>query len=516
MPEQKSQEGMFRSLLFQFLDKLEQRDAIEQELSQPTKKFWILIDGLDEFEGKHATIAAFLSRLERLANVKVLVSSRPLPLFACQSILEGLEEYDTLPELMNRVTQFPPELGDFFRQIIYGIDPRKRDQSARFLRLVFESQTSSSLNTIPTLGLAIVDEQGLRADFMGQSVTGLSNAERVLRCKTLEGRLRSRCFGLVEIQVDSGINLATPLEPITAAGGTIVNSRVMSLHRSLYEYLCTEGIWERDTLRVDNACGMFEPNAILASLWTQLAGLEITLWFYAALSADCYDNAVIHNVCASAANCPPEILATNLARLQGLFTRDKGFLRIWNCAPSRRPRKPERWKGCENLSSGLAIAAEFGMVSLVQLALEDPDEIRFKLRQPEAENGHDPNEDFEGNFDGKGGTITTPWIRWLSVIRDEGRTFPGWNSTHYETDFYAELAHRRAAFTKLFVDAGAELGTHGTHMQKLVDKKLPMLGRGLMTQHITHVIAKSQAGPGTLESLLSPVNRARSSSSAKP
>lgn len=213
MSEQKSQEGMLRSLLFQFLDN--QRDSIEQvlpamwkeaiitedkdhDLAMPSisemqtsilrllgtvsadKRFWIMIDGLDEFEGKHATIAAFLPRLERLANVKVLVSSRPLPIFvsafdhapkmylqdltysdivtyindtvwhhpymiqlsrteprkimkigevlvskasgvflwvalACQSILEGLEEYDSLPELMNRVTQFPPELSDFFR-----------------------------------------------------------------------------------------------------------------------------------------------------------------------------------------------------------------------------------------------------------------------------------------------------------------------------------------------------------------------------------------------------------------
>lgn len=362
---------------------------------------------------------------------------------------------------------------------------------------------------------------------MGPNVTGLSNAERVLRCKTLEGRLRSQCCGLVEIQVDSGINLATPLEPITAAGATIVNSRVVFLHRSLYEYLCTEEIWERDTLRVDNACGMFEPHAILASLWTQLAGLEITLWSYAALSANCYDNAVVHNICASSANCPPEILATNLARLQGLFTGDKGFLRIWNCAPCRRPHKPEHWKGCENLSAGLAIAAEFGMVSLVQLALEDPDEIRLKLRQPEAgqvldcsrhgtrsaifpllyyatcqpflcclyrmtregdrtkletvistgvvkyllENGHDPNEGFEGFFDARDGAFTTPWLRWLSFIRGDGRTFAGWNSTYFETDF-AELAHQRAVLTKLLVDAGAELGAPRTYMQEMVDESV--------------------------------------------
>lgn len=571
------------------------------------KKFWILIDGLDEFEGKFATITAFLSRLERLPNVKILVSSRPLPVFvsafdhapkmrlqdlthedietyindtiwnhlnmarlshldpreiikisealvskasgvflwvvlACQSILEGLEEYDTFPELMNRVTKFPPELSDFFGQIIDGIDPRKRDKSARFLRLIFESSNS---DPIPTLGLAIVDEQGLRADSIGPNVAGLGNAERILRCKTLEGRLRSRCSGLVEIQEDSDINLASPLEPITAEGATIVNSRVVFLHRSLHEYLCTEGMWERDALCVDNDCGSFEPHAILASLWTQLAGLESALWSYAALSSDSYENALAHNIYASANNCPPKILATNLARLRRLFTGDENFSRLWTCGPLRLPHEPQRWNGSEDLSAILAIAAEFGMASLVKLALEDPDEIRLKLIQQEAgqvldlsrqgtrstifpllyyatcrpflsllddilrvveidklmletiisteavkyllDNGHDPNEGFEGRFDDNDGTITTPWIRWLVFIRDKCQTLAAdWNSKYIQTDFYAELAHQRAAITELFVDAGAELGGPGTYMQEFVD--------GSVSRFITNMARGMQSG----------------------
>lgn len=38
----------------------------------------------------------------------------------------------------------------------------------------------------------------------------------------------------------------------------------------------------------------------------------------------------------------------------------------------------------------------------------------------------------------------------------------------------------------------------------------------MLTHRELHVIAKRQAGTGTLESLLSPANRARSSSSTKP
>lgn len=476
--EQKSQEGVLRSLLFQALDK--HRDLTEHvlpamwkeavitedkdhDLTIPSisemqnsllqlagtisadKRFWILIDGLDEFEGKYATFAAFLSQLERLPNVKVLVSSRPLPIFvsafshvpkmylqdltkwdigsyiddtilnhphmarisqferrwakeiaellidkasgvflwvilACQSTLEGLEGYDTGPELMQRIMEFPPELGDFFRQIIAGLDPRKRDQSAKLLRLVFESQTSSNFDSIPTMGLAMADEQGLRADFMGPSITGLSDEEMVLRCQQMEGRLRSRCSGLVEIQADSAIRLAT--SSMTAEGKAVVDSHVVFMHRSLYEFLCTEGMWDWDVLRVDNACGRFEPQAILASLWTQLAGLQ--QWGDLRFKNMCVVNALVHNLNAAATDCPPSILASNMSRLQGLLAISGLTGQFWEHTNLWLPHQRKCRKGYEDLSFGLALAAELGMVSVVQLALDDRDGLRPMLIPPEA------------------------------------------------------------------------------------------------------------------------------------
>lgn len=475
--EQKSQEGILRSFLYQFLDK--HRDLIEDvlpamwreaictedqdyDLAVPSisemqasllqlagtvsvdMKFWILIDGLDEFEGKHTTIAAFLSKLERLPNVKVMVSSRPLPVFvsafdhapkmylqdlthqdmqnyindtilhhprtaqlldfgsratieiaqllrdkasgvflwvvlACQSILEGLDEHDTVPELLKRVMELPPELNDFFRQIIGGMDPRKRDQGARFLRLVFESQTSTQFDPIPTVGLAIIDEQGLRADFMGHNAAMRTNDEMVKRCQRLEGRLRSRCSGLVETQVDSGLSLAGELGPLNSEGLPLINSRVVFMHRSLYEFLCTEGMWDWDVLCVDNECGMFEPHLILASLWAQLGCHAFHVLDQNRFEAACYKNALAHNRRAAATNCPVNLLAANFSRLQGLFTAGKRWSSVSMDAERWLPHRMECRKGYEDLSAGLAIAAEFEMISVVRLALENPDELRRTL-----------------------------------------------------------------------------------------------------------------------------------------
>lgn len=480
--EQKSHEGMLRSLLFQSLDK--HRDRIEHalpamwkealihedkdhELAMPSipemqaallwlmetvsadKKFWILLDGLDELEGEHDTIKYLFESPQRLPNVKILVSSRPLPVFvnafdrdpkmylqdlthtdietyvkdsilphphmarlshvepikamdvvealvkkasgvflwvalACQSIREGLDDFDTIPELVSRAEKIPPKLDDFFRQILDGIRPEKRDQCARFLRLVFESQARPMFDPIPTLGLAIVEEQGLSADFKGPNAAQGSIEEMAWQCKTLEGRLRSRCSGLVEIQVESdNLTVVSPRSMINE-DTAIVESSVAFLHRSLYEFLCTEGMWERDVLRVNNARGKFEPHAILASLWTQLAGPTFRSWFTFAMKARCYNNALAHNICASATNCPPEILAANLSRFQGLFIVSERDSSLWEDAERWLPHQPQCQRGFEDLSAGIAIAAEMGMLSLVRLAHENPDGIWRMLIPPQA------------------------------------------------------------------------------------------------------------------------------------
>lgn len=574
--EQKSQEGILRSLLFQFLDRyrdliepalpamwkeavITQDDSSVHALTMPSisemqtsflnlagvlsadRKIWILIDGLDEFEGKHSTITAFLSSLTRLQNIKILVSSRQLPIFAgafndspkmylqdltnggieayidemllnnahmaqiaridpdipmkiakvvtgkaswvflwvalaCRSILEGLDDYETVPELMSRISELPSELDDFFRRIIAGVNPRHRDQCARLLRLVFESQRVRALDPLPAIGLAIVEEQGLRADFTRPSVARLSGEQLALRCHMLEGRLGSRCYGLVELQRGSDYGMGHSLHGIADMAPedvSLVNSDVVFMHRSLYEFLCTEGIWEWDVLRVDDTCGVFEPHTILTSLWIQVAGLLKPV--ASTVQGQLLINALIHNAHAEAAKCPPELLATSfLSRLQSFFARGEWSTIFRDLARVCLPAQSKRRKGNEDVSAGLAFAAELGMSGLVQFANEGPGVLQpstcspglyssgvtkatpkstisatgfpllyhaicrpalsmlqlitgryrwvYRVITPSAEvvkylvqKGHDPNEGFVTQ-DGP----TTPWIEWLDLIRPGG------------------------------------------------------------------------------------------------
>ncbi|KAH7245402.1 prion-inhibition and propagation-domain-containing protein, partial [Fusarium tricinctum] len=299
MEEQKSQEGLLRGILFQVLDTdpllIETvlpnmwREAIKTEneadhsLAMPSivemrtsilalcrdqcvkRKLFLMIDGLDEYNGRHMEAASFFQELGRSANVKILIASRPEPAFvaafarspkmnlqdltredvaeyindtvtshpymailsamspkgpkeivnelitkasgvflwvvlACRSILDGFADFDTISDLKARVDELPPELEDLFRHMLSKILGRYREQGVKILRLIFDNQSKKEVDPVPTLGLALIDEYGLRTDFRGPSLSYLPQDQQYLKCMMMEGRLRSRCCGLLEIQ----------------------------------------------------------------------------------------------------------------------------------------------------------------------------------------------------------------------------------------------------------------------------------------------------------------------------
>ncbi|EEU47526.1 uncharacterized protein NECHADRAFT_35981, partial [Fusarium vanettenii 77-13-4] len=297
MPEQKSQEGLFRGLLYQVLSQhrelietvmpnmwkeaLATEDDPKEDVSIPSVremktgllnfakiqpgKLFLFIDGLDEYDGRPMDATAFIQELGKLESVKILVSSRPLPEFvaafqgkpkmnlqdltrrdietyvddtvthhphmtnlaledpkssselirdfnlkssgvflwvvlACRSVLEGLAACDSISDLKARVNEIPPELEGLFRHMLHRIHPRYRDQSIRLLRLVFDNQTKEDVGSIPTLGLALSEGRGFRPDWDEPRMPDLSMVQKRMKCQMMEGRLRSRCYGLVEIQ----------------------------------------------------------------------------------------------------------------------------------------------------------------------------------------------------------------------------------------------------------------------------------------------------------------------------
>ncbi|RSL50337.1 hypothetical protein CEP54_012003 [Fusarium duplospermum] len=171
---------------------------------------------------------------------------------ACRSLLSGCEDCDRLPELRKRVEELPPELEDLFDLMLAKINQRYKHQGAYLLRLCYESQRASrdpycpALAYMNTLALALADDPDLSAS----SIRDLSLQDRIDLCTTLEGRLRSRCGGLLETQshpdhIDSGRPGASREEDYLVGGS------VAFMHRTVFEYLSDEAAWERECLKLD-------------------------------------------------------------------------------------------------------------------------------------------------------------------------------------------------------------------------------------------------------------------------
>lgn len=226
-------------------------------------KYCFFIDGLDEYTGNYLDAIDFIKDLSSIPNVKIITSSRPIPsceteftsgpklrlqdlthddiqhyvettlgphlrmdtmykgderkasqiiqdivkkasgvflwvVLACRSVREGLAAYDYLPELRKRVDDLPEELDDLFKQMLGKQEPRYQAQGAKMLSLCYQNQRTTGADGMPTIGLALADECG----FQTKSFTDceyMDPSEIRAKCQAVEGRVRSRCCGLLEI-----------------------------------------------------------------------------------------------------------------------------------------------------------------------------------------------------------------------------------------------------------------------------------------------------------------------------
>lgn len=346
--EQKSQQGLSRSLLYQILSSNPSlipevlpsmwKELIEKEtdvsLPSPSEsrlafrilsgkstelgKFCFLIDGLDEFAGDYREGIAFIEELTTNPGFKVLVSSRPIPdcvsafdgmpklhlhqltrdditayvhdvvvkhkymqklmvrnrtealglveelvekssgvflwvILACRSLLSGFSDYDRIAELRQRMDELPPELEDMFKHMLNRIEVRHRRQGARLLRLCFEFRKHGSSAMI-ALGLAFIDDNQEPAAYRRL----LPIEEKRDSCEELVGRLRSRCGGLLELTQRRNLRVGfldrhKPCFCSASKGShhdPIVDGKVEFMHRTVFEFLDQEGVWEFDCLQM--------------------------------------------------------------------------------------------------------------------------------------------------------------------------------------------------------------------------------------------------------------------------
>ncbi|KAL2693532.1 hypothetical protein Neosp_000092 [[Neocosmospora] mangrovei] len=339
-PEQKTQDGLSRALLYQILssrpglipealpamwreaydgrDKIASpsRAEIEKAFSVISRsrdlgRFCLFIDGLDEYLGNYQDGIAFISRLAAGQNVKVVVSSRPIP--DCVAAFGGLPHLN-LPDLtqpdiyayvqdvignhpdMNRLSEDDPggsqkiisdlvgkSSGVFLwvilacRSLISGfarnddatelqsrvdeLPPELGDMFQHMLMKVeprYRNQTSRFLR----LCYAEQEAQGwtevggtyalalaLIVDHHSKSppIHILSRETKITLCRRLEGRLRSHCGGLLEV-------VRSRTDDICFCGSAHdewIDTQVRFMHRTVFDFLRDETVWKLDCPKVE-------------------------------------------------------------------------------------------------------------------------------------------------------------------------------------------------------------------------------------------------------------------------
>ncbi|KAH6887618.1 prion-inhibition and propagation-domain-containing protein [Thelonectria olida] len=349
--EQKTQEGLSRTLLYQILARnrslvqdalpnmwkeildsellgrrgdlgstqdvglpsaVETRRAFEviAESAATIGRICFFIDGLDEFVGDYGDGIAFVQRLAENEHFKIILSSRPIPacvaafrtlprlqlqdltrddiqayvddrvgrhpsmrrhtrrfpeesgsllrelvqkscgvwlwiILACRSICSGFDDHDRLSEIQRRVDELPPELEDMFMHMLNRVHKRHQQQGAQLLRICYTYQKTKSpfvQKGLFALGLALVDDYHT----CPIEIQHLTTEDKVEICEELEGRLRSRCWGLLEFVTEK----CTP--STQSSDEQEINAKVRFMHRTVFEFLSNEHVWELDCLQTQD------------------------------------------------------------------------------------------------------------------------------------------------------------------------------------------------------------------------------------------------------------------------
>jgi hypothetical protein len=164
-------------------------------------------------------------------------------------LLEGLEDHDTLAELQRTIDSLPRELGGrkgLYMRMLEDMKPAFRIQAAKFFRIV---QTTCSPLSLLSLSFSEVEGAAIIAKTRVQQI---SHSEAEFQSKWMEGRLKSRCAGLLESQPlpsSRGKTLAkVPASNLKSSDRSKLciepQLMVQFLHQTAKEFLEQDFVWD--------------------------------------------------------------------------------------------------------------------------------------------------------------------------------------------------------------------------------------------------------------------------------
>ena len=398
---------------------------------------------------------------------------------ACRSLLSGFADFDRIAELRRLVDELPRELEDMFEKMLATVKGRHREQGGKLLKMHYRIEAARRNATlqakltqpIKALDLAFMDDDLLHP----LDLNGPVEVEETLEaCLELEGRLRSRTGGLLEIKYrDCWCRPKCP-----SRNGRILcleGAKPEFMHRTVFEFLDTPGAWDMECLTirdpsflVDSALSICHSSWALQSSDPQLILSNMSLGLdWGAIADD-----------AAAAGPPPRTDIFWHLSNQRIWTNQQSTVdRFSRTLSLDIPHSPDTFSS----HFAMTLATEYGAVNFMRFnpsLLRRPSPgcgckpllyhaIRTPLRRavlkmsrglaPESlrrvlacllSSGCDPNETYTASTSAN--VYDTPWSDWLGTIVDYCRL------PRPDPDFDDRLAFDLKV-AGMFLERGADL-----------------------------------------------------------
>lgn len=276
---------------------------------------FLMIDGVDEYSGDHFDFSRFLTQISEHPGIKLLVSSRPIPacvqefsrfprlrlqdltsrdisayinaeltsyhllqemdleepgfatlvrealmrkasgvflwiILVVKKLLIGLGNYDEKESLLAVIDELPSDLEDLYDHMFGKMSTEYQQEASLFFQLISRART---VQRTPFTALQLhAASQEFAGNNPASTSVHLDTAERTRLIKRVEGKLRSRCCGLLEVCYKN-------------QDGEVLEPSVDFLHRTVLDYLRIPNVWQQIT-ELDKLSAKRTDEILLASL----------------------------------------------------------------------------------------------------------------------------------------------------------------------------------------------------------------------------------------------------------
>ena len=258
---------------------------------------FLMIDGVDEYSGDHFDFSRFLTQICEQPSIKLLVSSRPIPacvqefsrfprlrlqdltsrdisayidaelisyhllkdmdleepgfsslvreallqkaagvflwiILVIKRLLIGLGNYDEKESLLAVIDELPSDLEDLYDHMFGKMSKEYQQEASLFFQLTSRA-LAGQRSSFTALQLHAANQRITGKDSASAYIP-LDVAERARLVKRVEGKLRSRCCGLLEICYRD-------------RNGEVLEPSVDFLHRTVFDYLRIPTVWQQIT-----------------------------------------------------------------------------------------------------------------------------------------------------------------------------------------------------------------------------------------------------------------------------